>query len=46
METDLINFFVEKSKDFYERGILSLPECWRRVIDSDGAYVAESSFYC
>ena len=31
MKIDLINFFVEKSKDFheYESGILSLPEHWQ-----------------
>ena len=42
VKIDLINFFVEKSKDFYEGGILSLPERWRRVIDSDDAYITES----
>ena len=41
MKIDIINFFGEKSKDFYEGGILSLPEHWRRVIDNDGTYIAE-----
>ena len=39
---DLINFIVQKFKDFYECEIISLPERWRQVIDSDGAYITES----
>ena len=35
----LETFFNQKSPAFYERGILSLPERWRQVIDSDGAYI-------
>ena len=31
----LADFFSQKSKDFYERGIFSLPERWRQVVDSD-----------
>ena len=42
VKIDLINFFGEKFKDLYEGGILSLLERWRRVIDSDGAYITES----
>ena len=42
VKIDLINFFGEKSKDLYEGRILSLLEHWRRVIDSDGAYITES----
>ena len=30
------------TKDLYEGEILSLSERWRRVIDSDGAYIMES----
>ncbi len=33
---ELLNFFDQKSKDFYERGILSLLERWRQVIDQGG----------
>ena len=44
VKIDLINFFVEKSKDFYEGGILSLTERWQQVIDSDGAYITKASF--
>ena len=46
VKIDFINLFVEKSKDLYEGGILSLAERWRRVIDNDGAYRTESSFDC
>ena len=38
----LLNFLDQTSKNFYERGILSLPDRWRQVIDSSGAYVIES----
>jgi hypothetical protein len=42
LEMDLVNFFGQKSQDFYKRGILSLPKRWRQVIDSNGAYMVES----
>ncbi|CAF1550054.1 unnamed protein product, partial [Adineta ricciae] len=29
---ELTNFFAQKSQDFYERGILSLPTRWQQVI--------------
>ena len=42
LKTDLLNFFGQKSQDLYERGILCLPERWRQVIESSGAYIVES----
>lgn len=42
LKTDLANFFDQKSQDFYEAGILSLPVRWRQVIDSNGAYIVET----
>jgi hypothetical protein len=42
LNMDLVNFFGQKSQDFYERGILSLPERWLQVINSNGAYTVES----
>ena len=42
LKTDIDNFFNQKSQDFYERGILSLPERWQQVIDTDGAYIVKS----
>ena len=43
---DIGNFFGQKSQDFYERGILSLPERWQQVIDSIGAHITGSQLYC
>jgi hypothetical protein len=37
LKMDLVNFFGQQSQDFFERGILSLAERWRQVIDSNGA---------
>ena len=42
LEAALVTFFNEKSLDFYERDILSLPGRWRQVIDTDGAYMDEN----
>ena len=42
VKMDLINFFGQKSQDFYERGILSLPQRWQQVIDTDGTYIDEN----
>jgi hypothetical protein len=39
---DLKNFFSQKSQDFYKRGILSLPERSRQIIDSNGAFIIET----
>ncbi|CAF1682936.1 unnamed protein product [Adineta ricciae] len=42
LKMGLLNFFGQKSQDFYERGILSLPESWQQIIDSNVAYIVES----
>jgi hypothetical protein len=42
LKVDLVNFFGQQSQDFYEREILSLPERWRQVINSNGAYIVQS----
>ena len=41
LKMDLVKFFGQNCQDFYEREILSLPERWRQVIDSNGAYIVE-----
>ena len=41
IKMDLLNFFDQKTRDFYESGILSLPERWQQVIDSNGAYILD-----
>jgi histone-lysine N-methyltransferase SETMAR len=38
----LVKFFNQKSPQFYERGILSLPERSQQVVDSSGGYIFES----
>jgi hypothetical protein len=42
VKMDIAKVFGQKSQDLYERGVLSLLERWRQVIDSSGAYVTES----
>jgi len=42
IKIEIDTFFNQKSKDFSERGILSLPERWQQVIDTDGAYIGQS----
>ena len=42
VKTELVKFFGQKSQDFYERGITSLPERWRQVVDSNGKYISEN----
>ena len=34
-------FFDNKSKEFYENGIVNLPSRWRQVVDSDGQYITD-----
>ena len=36
------DFFSQKSPNFYEREIFSLPERWRQVVHSDGTYTIEN----
>ena len=42
IKKEIDNFFNKKSQVFYERGILSPPERWQQVIDTDGAYFGQS----
>ncbi|EZA47555.1 Histone-lysine N-methyltransferase SETMAR [Ooceraea biroi] len=37
----LKDFFAQKSRDFYKRGIMSLPERWQKVVDQDGQYILD-----
>ena len=41
IKMDLLNFFDQKTQGFYESGILSLPERWQKVIDSNRAYILD-----
>lgn len=42
LKTALATFFDQKSPVFYERGILCLPDRWRQVIETDGAYIDQN----
>ena len=41
IKMDLLNFFDQKTQYFYESGILSLPERWQQIIDSNEAYILD-----
>lgn len=38
-ENQLLEFFVNKDQDFYERGIMKLPLKWQQIIEQNGAYL-------
>ena len=42
LKMDPVKFFGQKSWDFYERGILFLPERRRQDLDSNETYIVES----
>ncbi|XP_014487330.1 PREDICTED: histone-lysine N-methyltransferase SETMAR-like [Dinoponera quadriceps] len=37
----LASFFAEKTQDFYERGIMRLPERWKTIVQQNGAYITD-----
>jgi len=41
IQTDMTDFFNDKSKEFYREGIERLPERWSKVIDNDGQYIID-----
>lgn len=41
VKTELEQFFALKNKDFYEKGIMILPEKWQKVIDNNGHYIID-----
>jgi histone-lysine N-methyltransferase SETMAR len=44
LKVDTATFFAQRSVNFHERGILSLLDRWRRVIDTNGAYIIDGWF--
>ena len=38
-EHRLFQFFANRNKGFYERGIVILPSKWQHVVEQNGAYV-------
>jgi histone-lysine N-methyltransferase SETMAR len=41
VKVDTATFFAQRSVDFHERGILSLLDRWRGVIDTNGAFTVD-----
>lgn len=41
VKSHLIQFIDSKDQKFYERGIMTLPERWLKVIDKNGQYLIE-----
>lgn len=39
VKSALDGFFSSQPPSFYEEGIMKLPERWRKVVDTDGAYI-------
>jgi len=39
IETDLTTYFELQLKEFWSKGIHSLPTRWRQVMDNEGAYI-------
>jgi [histone H3]-lysine36 N-dimethyltransferase SETMAR len=39
LESELASFFDSQPRAFYEKGIMSLPDRWQQVIDSNGMYI-------
>ena len=42
VKNDIKLFFQSKSRDFFKKGIESLPKRWAYVVDNNGQYVVES----
>ena len=38
-ENQLSQFFANRDKSFYEKGIMKLPSKWQQVIEQNGAYL-------
>ena len=43
VKTVLDQFFATKTKEFYEKGIMILPEKWQKVIDNNGHYIVDKN---
>ena len=37
----LVQFFASKDRSFYQRGIMTLVQRWRKVIDQNGSYIID-----
>ena len=41
VKSHLVQFFADKDQKFYERGIIQLPERWKKVIKQNGKYIID-----
>ena len=41
VKSHLVQFFADKDKKFYERGIMMLPERWQKVIKQNGRCIVD-----
>ena len=41
VKSHLVQFFVDNDQNFYERGIMKLPEKWQKVIERNGKYIID-----
>ncbi|CAK9834550.1 Mariner Mos1 transposase [Anthophora retusa] len=41
LKSHLDQFFGDKDRKFYERGIMKLPERWQKVIEQNGRYLTD-----
>ncbi|CAK9802842.1 Histone-lysine N-methyltransferase SETMAR [Anthophora quadrimaculata] len=41
LKSHLVQFFADKDRKFYERGIMKLPERWQKVIEQNGRYLTD-----
>ena len=41
LKLDIETLLSSKSQDFYAKGILELPDRWRKVIDTNGDYIKD-----
>jgi histone-lysine N-methyltransferase SETMAR len=42
LKQELDAFFNHKSPEFYRKGIMTLPERWRKVINNNGGYILDT----
>ena len=41
VKSHLVQFFTDNDQEFYERGIIKLPERWKKVIELNGKYIID-----
>ena len=41
VKSHLVQFFADKDRKFYKRGIMKLPERWEKIIEQNGKYIID-----